>query len=129
NRAALLAARWGARYLVVGGGAQTLRPPQEPEYERLGAALEKVVDIAHCHGLTAAFHPHMSTIVETADQIERLLRHTSIALCPDTGHVLLAGDDPAALIRSHGERIVYVHLKDVDAAGSNFVPLGTGTLQ
>jgi inosose dehydratase len=128
DRAAWLGARSGARHLVVGGGAQTLQPPGEPEYERLAAALDRVVDIAERHGLTACFHPHLTTIVETAEQLDRLLPHTSISLCPDTGHVLLAGDDPATLIRAHGDRIPYVHLKDADLQTGTFVPLGTGAL-
>ena len=128
DRAAWLGARSGARHLVVGGGAQTLQPPGEPEYERLATALDRVVDIAERHGLTACFHPHLTTIVETAEQLDRLLPHTSISLCPDTGHVLLAGDDPATLIRAHGDRIPYVHLKDADLQTREFVPLGTGAL-
>jgi inosose dehydratase len=128
DRAAWLGARSGARHLVVGGGAQTLQPPGAPEYERLAAALDRVVDIAERHGLTACFHPHLTTIVETAEQLDRLLPHTSISLCPDTGHVLLAGDDPATLIRAHGDRIPYVHLKDADLQTGTFVPLGTGAL-
>jgi inosose dehydratase len=129
DRAASLGAQWGARHLVVGGGAQTLQPPSEDEYERLGAALNQVSEIAEGHGLTASFHPHMTTIVETAEQLERLLLHTSISLCPDTGHVILGGDDPAALIRRHAQRIAYVHLKDVNSQSGEFVPLGTGALE
>jgi inosose dehydratase len=128
DRAAALGARWGARHLVVGGGAQTLRPPGGSEYAKLGAALDRVTEIAHGHGLTATFHPHLTTIVETAEQLDRLLVHTSVSLCPDTGHVLLAGDEPASVIRSHAERVSYVHLKDVDLDTRTFVPLGTGAL-
>jgi inosose dehydratase len=128
DRAAALGARWGARHLVVGGGAQSLRPPSPAEYERLGAALNRVVEIAGRHGMTPSFHPHMTTIVETAEQIARLLALTSISLCPDTGHVLLAGDDPVSLIRDFRDRIAYVHIKDVDPHAGRFVPLGQGAL-
>jgi inosose dehydratase len=128
DRAASLGARLGARHLVVGGGAQTLTPPGDTEYRRLGEALNRVGDIAGRHGLDACFHPHLTTIVETADELDRLAQHTAISFCPDTGHILLAGDDPATVIRSHGQRISYVHLKDVDADKGSFVPLGTGAL-
>ena len=128
ERAAALAAPLGAEHLVVGGGAQTLHPPDESVYERLGAALERVVEIAHRHGLTASLHPHMTTIIETPEQIDRVLSHTSIGLCPDTGHVILGGGDPAELIEAHADRIHYVHLKDVDPETGTFVPLGTGSL-
>jgi inosose dehydratase len=128
EHAAQLAAELGAEHLVVGGGAQTLRAPRDAEYERLGAALERVVSIGTRCGLTASFHPHLGTIVETTAQLERVLAHTSIRLCPDTGHVLLAGDDPADLIRRHGERISYIHLKDADPEAGSFQPLGAGAI-
>jgi inosose dehydratase len=126
--AALLAASCGATHLVVGGGAQTLKRPGDREYKGLGAALEEVCAIAERNGLTASFHPHLTTIVETAADVARVLDASSIHLCPDTGHVLLAGDDPATLIKTHAERIEYIHLKDVDLQTRNFVPLGTGSL-
>lgn len=128
ERGAELAARLGAEHLVVGGGAQTLQPAGEAEYERLGAGLDRVVDVALRHGLTPSFHPHMSTIVETGGQLQRVLAHTSIGVCPDTGHVLLGGDDPAAIIRACADRIRYVHIKDVDLDTGQFVPLGQGAL-
>lgn len=128
EHAAALAAPLGAEHLVVGGGAQALQPPDEATYARLGDALEQVVQIADRYGLTASLHPHMSTIVETPEQIRRVLDHTSIRLCPDTGHVILGGGDPAQLIEEHGDRIHYVHLKDIDPATGAFVPLGEGSL-
>lgn len=128
ERAAALAAELGAEHLVVGGGAQTLEPPIDRDYARLGAGLEKVVAIAHRLGLEPTFHPHMGTIVETVEQLDRALAHTSIGICPDTGHVLLGGDDPAELIRTHGDSLRYVHIKDVNPATGEFVPLGDGVL-
>lgn len=129
RQAAEQAARCGAEHLVVGGGARSRKAPGDAEYQRLGSGLERVVEIARDCGLTPSFHPHLGTIVETAEQLDRVLAYTSIGLCPDTGHVLLAGDDPATLIRRHADRIVYVHLKDADLDRSRFVPLGTGALQ
>jgi inosose dehydratase len=128
DRAAALAAPLGAEHLVVGGGAQTLQPAGDAEYEHLGAGLDRVVEIAERHGLVASLHPHMSTIVETPEQVARVLAQTSIGLCPDTGHVILGGGDPAELILAHADRIQYVHLKDVDPETGTFVPLGMGAL-
>ena len=42
--------------------------------------------------------------------------------------MLLGGDDPAALIRAHADRIHYIHIKDVDLENGEFVPLGQGAL-
>jgi inosose dehydratase len=128
DQAAQLAGELGAEHLVVGGGAQRTRPASPTDYERLASALDAVVGIARRHGLVASYHPHMTTIVETPEQVDRVLEATTIGLCPDTGHVILGGGDPAQLIARHADRIPYVHLKDVDLSTGTFVPLGQGAL-
>ena len=45
-----------------------------------------------------------------------MLDGSSIALCLDTGHLLIGGTDPAELTRQAPDRIAHVHFKDVDAA-------------
>jgi len=127
RRACEWAAQLGAEHLVVGGGAQRTEPPAPADYDRLAAALDDVARIADGHGLLASFHPHLSTIVETADQIERVLARAEIRFCPDTGHLQAAGGDPVELLRAYRDRIDYVHLKDLDAGGA-FVPLGQGVV-
>ncbi len=126
--AAELGGQLGAQYLVVGGGAQRTTGTSATDYERLATALDAVDDIADDNGLVATFHPHMTTIVETPEQVATVLAGSRIALCPDTGHVILGGGDPAELIARHADRIPYVHLKDVDLKTGNFVPLGEGAL-
>src|SRR5690242_7307061 len=128
RRAARLAATFGARRLVVGGGAQRAAGTTDDDYDRLAAALDQVSGIAAEHGLTASYHPHLSTIVEGPGQVERLLSRSRIRFCPDTAHLAAGGGDPAALIRRFGDRIDHVHLKDVRLDPLEFLPLGTGEL-
>src|SRR4051794_32103922 len=128
ENAARLGAELGAEFLVVGCGAQRTEPATDADYDRLGAGLDAVVEIAGRHGLVATYHPHLSTIVETPEQVDRILERTAIGLCPDTGHVIAGGGDPAELISRHAGRIPYVHLKDIDPETGSFVPLGEGAL-
>jgi inosose dehydratase len=125
RRAAELGRECGAEHLVVGGGAQRTRPAEERDYERLAAALDEVKKLADAQGLVASYHPHLSTIVEGADEVDRVFERTSIGFCPDLGHLLAAGGDPADLVKRYAERIPYIHFKDVTADGA-FVPLGEG---
>jgi inosose dehydratase len=127
RRACEWASGLGAEHLVVGGGAQRVEPPTEEDYDRLAAGLDEVARIADGHGLVASFHPHMSTIAESPEQIERVFTRSQIHFCPDTGHLQLGGGDPVELVRAYRDRIAYVHIKDVDEAGG-FVPLGEGVL-
>jgi inosose dehydratase len=62
-------------------------------------------------------HLHAGTFIETPDEIERLLAESDpelIGLLLDTGHLVYGGGDPVELLRRHGDRVRYVHLKDVD---------------
>ena len=43
-----------------------------------------------------------------------MLHGSRIALCLDTGHLLIGGTDPVALAEQAGDRIAHVHAKDVD---------------
>jgi inosose dehydratase len=128
QRAAELAATFGAERLVVGGGARRAAGTTEEDYRRLGAALDRVSDIAEAAGLTASYHPHLSTIVESPDELERLMPLTRIGFCPDTAHLAAGGADPAAIIRKYPERIRHVHLKDLRKDPFSFLPLGQGEL-
>ncbi len=77
--------------------------------------LAMIEDLVAGHGLTFALHPHAGTLAESAADVERLLAATDVGWCLDTGHLLIGGADPVAFVRDHGERVVHVHLKDVDA--------------
>lgn len=128
HRAAELAAGFGAERLVVGGGARRAAGTSDEDYQRLGNALDQVTDIAEKFGLTASYHPHLSTIVESPDELERLMPLTRIGFCPDTAHLAAGGADPAAVIRKYPERIRHVHLKDLRKDPFAFLPLGQGEL-
>ena len=128
ERAAELAATFGAGRLVVGGGARRAAGTTDQDYDRLADALDRVTDIAGGHGLEASYHPHLTTIVESPDELERLLPRTRIGFCPDTAHLAAGGGDPAALIRRYPDRVRHVHLKDLRQDPLEFLPLGHGVL-
>jgi inosose dehydratase len=78
------------------------------------ANLGSVGQLAGASGVTMGLHPHMGTLVEGPDDVRRVLEGSTVALCLDTGHLLIGGTDPLALATEVPERIVHVHLKDVD---------------
>ena len=128
EKAATLAATLGATNLVVGGGAKRAAGTTDEDYQLLAEGLDRVVDVAERHGLRASYHPHLTTIVEGPEQIDRILSLSRIGFCPDTGHLAAGGGDPVDLIRRHADRVTHVHLKDFIAAPFGFHPLGRGTI-
>jgi len=66
-------------------------------------------------------------MVETADDVERVLVGSGIGLCLDTGHLLIGGAHPVALAAKHAGRIRHTDLKDVDATWARRVQSGDVT--
>jgi inosose dehydratase len=128
TRAADRAAELGAAHLVVGGGAKRFDGIRESDYHKLGAALDRVKDLADARGLRAHYHPHLSTIVEGPASIAKIFDLTTIDFCPDTAHLAAAGGDPVQLIRDHASRITYVHLKGFQRKPFAFTPLDRGDI-
>ncbi|MEV4642499.1 TIM barrel protein [Actinoplanes sp. NPDC049548] len=87
----------------------------ETSWKRMLANLDRLAAAARDRGLTAVLHPHVGTMVETTNDVRRVLDGSEIALCLDTGHLLIGGTDPVELAEQAGDRIAHVHAKDVDA--------------
>jgi inosose dehydratase len=128
RKAADLGAKLGARHFVVGGGAKRTVPASDDDYARLAYALDQIVDLAEERGLVAHYHPHLTTMAESPDQIRKVFNQSRICFCPDTAHLAAGGGDPAKLILEHASRIKYVHLKDFRRDPFAFLPLGKGEL-
>jgi inosose dehydratase len=64
-----------------------------------------------------ALHPHVGSRIEVEDDVRAVLdltAGTSLYFGPDTGHLYWAGMDPATIMSDYSDRIIAVHLKDVD---------------
>jgi sugar phosphate isomerase/epimerase len=86
--------------------------------------------IAADRGVKLHVHPNSAqcSLVTSAEDYAGLCGNTdpgTVGLCIDTGHVQRCGLDVVSLLRTHWERLVHVHLKDIDAAG-RWAPLGAG---
>jgi len=99
----------------------------EAEWRVLLTNLDRLAEVAARNGITATLHPHIGTMVETPDDVQRVLAGSSIGLCLDTGHLLIGGVDPVALAAEHAGRIRHTHLKDVDATWARRVQSGDVT--
>jgi inosose dehydratase len=115
----------------------------DDQWATVFANLDRIGQIVVGRGLTATLHPHVGTMVETRDDVDRVLAGSSIPLCLDTGHLLIGGTDPLELTLQVPERIKHAHLKDVNVelaakvqsgeltyteavAAGMYVPLGAG---
>ena len=122
----------GASTLVLAAATGTDGYDERPAldgagWQRLLTHLDRLDRLAGQRGITATLHPHVGTMVETTDDVERLLAGSGIGLCLDTGHLLIGGADPVALAAAHTGRIRHTHLKDVDVSWAGRVQSGAVT--
>jgi inosose dehydratase len=87
------------------------------DFRRAAERVELAARRALERGVTATFHPHTATYIESPAEVEALLDSTDadvVRVCLDTGHAVVGGGDPVELARTARDRIAHVHLKDVD---------------
>jgi len=85
------------------------------EWRRLGKRFTEVAGYLRDQGVPMAVHHHMGTMIQSADDIDRLLENSGedVNLLLDTGHLTYAGGDPVRVARKYGNRIRHVHCKDI----------------
>ncbi len=57
------------------------------------------------------YHYHAGTVVESGEEIDRLMKMTNpqlVHLLYDTGHAYYGGSDPLQVLQKHYDRIVYI---------------------
>ena len=87
----------------------------EAEWPGFAKALTEIARHVAGRGLVPVYHHHMGTVVQSGEDLERLLAQTGeeLKLLLDTGHAALAGMDPGAVAARHAARIRHLHLKNV----------------
>src|SRR5262249_21183305 len=88
------------------------------QWENVQKVVSEASRVAGAFGLDLVFHPHVSTYIETPDEVERFYDITSgtgIGLCLDTGHCVYGEGDAIAEARKYRELLRLVHIKDVNA--------------
>ena len=90
-------------------------------WRRFAAGLARVVARCRDRGYEPTFHPETGTHVEAPWEIERVMEVSDIGLCLETGHMLLGGGDPVAMLAELGDRVNHVHLKDARLSVMNTI--------
>lgn len=91
----------------------------EEGWRALAEGLNAAGSIAREYGMKLTYHHHGGTVVESGEEIDRLMALTDpslVWLLYDTGHAYYGGTDPLQVLRKHYDRIGYIHLKDVRPA-------------
>jgi inosose dehydratase len=98
---------------VLGGGKHVM---DDGEWSRFTLGLNQLGRVARARGFKLCFHHHMGTVVQTAEETDRMMRGTdpdAVYLCYDTGHFTFAGENPLSMLEKYAPRVGHVHLKDM----------------
>jgi sugar phosphate isomerase/epimerase len=108
--------KMGGKYLQVTDGGKPDGNYSKAQIEALGAQMNALGKIAEDHSLSLGYHPHFGTFGETRKGLGRVLAATDparVKLIADVAHLTLGGSDPAEVIRTYQERLLFLHFKDV----------------
>lgn len=118
----------GGKYLQVIDNRPKGREPAPEDFSRMGQLLTEIGKRSADLGVPLGYHNHMGALGQSPDEVTRVLeaadpRYVHLEL--DTGHYRQAGGDPADAIRRHAARLLFLHVKDLDAS-DHFIELGRG---
>ena len=88
----------------------------DSEWEKFAKGMNRLGEIANSMGINLVFHHHMGTVVQTAEEVDRMMEMTDkdkFSLLFDSGHLAYCGQDYLAVLKKHADRVKHVHLKDI----------------
>ena len=88
----------------------------DEEWDTLCTGLNRLGRVAKEMGIALCFHHHMGTVVQTAEEIDRLMENTDpelFGLLFDSGHLAYCREDYMAVLKKYANRVRHVHLKDI----------------
>lgn len=90
----------------------------DDQWASFGAGVEALAEFSASQGISLVYHHHMGTIVESEDEIDKLMAHTGphAKLLLDTGHCLFGGGNPERAARNHMGRVGHIHAKNIRPA-------------
>ncbi|MGH7616359.1 MAG: sugar phosphate isomerase/epimerase family protein, partial [Gemmatimonadaceae bacterium] len=133
-----------ARFLRAAGGLYLQLTDDRPrgrtvtpdDCQRLGTVLTEIGRRTAELGIPVGYHPHMGTIGERPEDSDRVMAAADpryVKLLLDVAHYQQGGGDPVAAIRRYRDRLLLLHIKDVESPvpanakeSYRFVELGRG---
>lgn len=88
----------------------------DEEWDMLCTGINKLGKVAKDMGIKLCLHHHMGTVIQTEDEIDRLMANTDpevFGLLFDSGHLAYCGEDYMSVLKKYANRIRHVHLKDI----------------
>ncbi|MGA8367452.1 MAG: sugar phosphate isomerase/epimerase family protein [Candidatus Acidiferrales bacterium] len=107
----------GGLYLQVTDQRPKGRAIVAADYQRLGQLLTEIGKRTADLGISLGYHNHMGTLGQRPEEVDQILeacdpRYAKLLL--DVGHYYQGGGDPAKAIEKYHDRLLFLHVKDVE---------------
>jgi len=115
----------GGLYLQLTDERPKGRPVTAADYKRMGQLLTELGKRTADLGIPVGYHNHMNNLGERPEEIRAVLDAADprfVKLQLDTAHYQQGGGDPAAAVREYKDRLLFLHIKDLESP----VPGATG---
>jgi len=98
------------------------RKPEAADFKQLGRVLTEIGKQSGDLGVPVGYHNHMGSLGEAPDEVDRIMdaadpRYVKLEL--DIAHYQQGGGDPARAIRQYHDRLLFLHIKDVENVAAN----------
>lgn len=118
----------GGRTLGTSVGG-TKEPKTDDQFDAQAEVLRKLIDFCEGHGVVVNLHNHTYEVENGEHDLNgTLARVPDVKLGPDLNWLLRGGVDPVDFIQRHGDRIVFLHLRDQKADGTWPEAMGEGDM-
>jgi inosose dehydratase len=85
----------------------------EAEMAAYGRKVSDFADWCAANGMPISYHHHMAAAIETEAELDLFMKHSTVPLLFDAGHMAFAGGDVLRVLDNHHKRITHVHTKDI----------------
>jgi inosose dehydratase len=127
----------GGLYLQVTDERPRDRAVTAADYTRLGHLVTEIGKRTADLGISLGYHNHMGTLGERPEEVDQILQAADPHYAKfelDVAHYFQGGGDPAKAIEKYRDRLLFLHIKDVEPLRGNtdakhpyrFVELGRG---
>ena len=128
----------GGRYLQVTDSARPkARQPEAADFKQLGRVLTEIGKRTTDLGVPLGYHNHMGSLGESPAEVDAIMSESDqryVKLELDVAHYQQGAGDPAKAIRQYDNRLLFLHIKDVESLATpdergrvyRFVELGRG---
>jgi len=123
----------GSQFIILNGGVSKSQKPEGfkgEDFKQLAKTMNAIGKSILDYGVKTCVHPHVGCMIESPNDLDRLLEHLDtslVGLCVHAAHQVIADCDPYEMYEKHAKLINYAHIGEIGKENKGAL-LGEGVL-